>query len=316
MDNITQRDAFWDKVYERAQTDKNIIVVSADMGAPALDKFRRDFPTQFVNVGIAEQNGILVSAGLVLTGKKVFVYAIAPFITLRCLEQIRVNNAIMNIPITIVGVGAGFGYEDSGPTHHIIEDIAIMRAMPHITINSISDNIMASAFVDISCSMKTTNYVRLDRLILPQLYDKNADFSQGLSILKKNKDCYIISTGSMTHIALDVARQLEKEGISIGVIDVYRFPIQENAFIETIQAAKKLVSLEEHFLPGGSGSAVCEVLQDNNLLIPIKRIGLSHKKGYCYQYGGRNKGRDIIRAYYGLDIITIKKTVRQFLERK
>ena len=316
MDNITQRDAFWNKVYERAQTDKNVIVVSADMGAPALDKFRKDFPQQFVNVGIAEQNGILIATGLVLTGKKVFVYAIAPFITLRCLEQIRVNNAIMNIPLTLVGVGAGFGYEDSGPTHHIIEDIAIMRAMPHITINSISDSIMASAFADISCDMKTTNYVRLDRLVLPQLYDENTDFSQGLSILKNSKDYYIISTGSMIHSALDVARQLEKENIEIGVIDVYTLPMQESIFVKAVQMAKKLITLEEHFLPGGFGSAVCEVLQDNNLVIPVKRIGLSHDKGYCYQYGGRNKGRDVIRTYYGLDIMTVKKTVKQFLDRK
>ena len=116
MNNLTQRDAFWNKVYESARLNRNIVVVTADMGAPALDNIRRDLAGQFVNVGIAEQNAITLAAGLALTGKNVFIYAIAPFITLRCLEQIRVEAAMMKIPINIVGVGAGFGYEDSGPT--------------------------------------------------------------------------------------------------------------------------------------------------------------------------------------------------------
>lgn len=310
MSNISQRDAFWNRVYERAQTDRNIIVVSADMGAPALDEFRRDLSAQFVNAGIAEQNAIVVSTGLALTGKKVFVYAIAPFITLRCLEQIRVNSAIMKIPITIVGVGAGFGYDDSGPTHHIIEDIAVMRALPNIIINSISDSVMASAFADISLTMHSTNYVRLDRLVSPDLYDRGTDFSKGLSILKQGKDCYIVCTGSIAHAALRVADQLEKDGTSVGVIDVYTIPIDSSAFMQAIQAVDKLVTLEEHFLPGGFGSTICEILQDSGVLIPVRRMGLSPAKGYCYKYGGR----DIIRAYYGLDVTTIEKTIIKFME--
>lgn len=307
--NISQRDAFWNKVYELAKVDKDIVIITADMGAPALDKIRKDISSQFVNVGIAEQNAITIAAGLSLTGKRVFTYAIAPFITLRCLEQIRVGNAIMKIPITIVGVGAGFGYEDSGPTHHLTEDIAIMRAMPNITIHSITDSVMASAFAEISCKMQTANYVRLDRQVLPNIYGKNTDFTKGISVLKKNKDNYIISTGSMTHTALDIANKLEKQKISIGVIDIYTLPINDSLFLEIVKGAKKLISLEEHFLPGGLGSAVCEVLNDNNLLIPVKRIGLPVNKGYCYKYGGR----EIIRNYYGVDKEAIKRKILDFI---
>ena len=223
MNNLTQRDAFWEKVYSLAKDNKDIVVVSADMGAPSLDQFRRDLAAQFVNVGIAEQNAILVASGMAALGKRVFVYAIAPFITLRCLEQIRVNNAMMKFPITIVGVGAGFGYEDSGPTHHITEDIAIMRSMPNIIINSISDSVMAEAVALMSCQMKVANYVRLDRLTLPSLYKKGEDFSQGIAVLKKG-DSYIVSTGSMVHVALEVARQLKKKGLHVGVIDAYTIP--------------------------------------------------------------------------------------------
>ena len=134
MGDRTQRDAFWSRGYEAAREDRDIVVITADMGAPALDAFRSDLPAQFINVGIAEQNAVSVGTGLALAGKKVFVYAIAPFITLRCLEQIRVGQGIMGIPLTLVGVGAGFGYEDSGPTHHLVEDLAVMRAMPNMTV--------------------------------------------------------------------------------------------------------------------------------------------------------------------------------------
>lgn len=309
MGNITQRDSFWNKVYEIAKSDSNVIIISADMGAPSLDKFRKDFASQFVNVGIAESNAITIAAGLSLAGKKVFVYAIAPFITLRCLEQIRVESAIMRIPITIVGVGVGFGYDDSGPTHHLIEDVAVMRSMSYININTITDSVMASAFAEISYKLKITNYIRLDRQIFPDLYSADADFSKGISVIKEAKDFYIVSMGSMTHLALDIARQLQTNKIDVGVIDLYTLPINESLFIEIIKRAKKIVSLEEHFLPGGLGSAICEVLNDNNHLIPVKRIGLPVETGYCYKYGGR----EVIRGYYGIDRKNIKKKIKDFL---
>ncbi len=309
MNNLTQRDAFWEKVYSLAKDNKDIVVVSADMGAPSLDQFRRDLAAQFVNVGIAEQNAILVASGMAALGKRVFVYAIAPFITLRCLEQIRVNNAMMKFPITIVGVGAGFGYEDSGPTHHITEDIAIMRSMPNIIINSISDSVMAEAVALMSCQMKVANYVRLDRLTLPSLYKKGEDFSQGIAVLKKG-DSYIVSTGSMVHVALEVARQLKKKGLHVGVIDAYTIPLQEKNLISAIKGTKKLIALEEHFLAGGLSSAVCEALQDHGVVIPVLRIGLDPHKGYCYKYGGR----EIIRKYYGIDAASVTKKVLTFLK--
>lgn len=312
MDNISQRDAFWNKVYELARVEKDIVIISADMGAPALDRIRRDMPAQFINVGIAEQNAITLAAGLALSGKRVFAYAIAPFITLRCLEQIRVENAMMQIPMTIVGVGAGFGYEDSGPTHHLIEDIAIMRAMPAITIHSITDSTMASAIAEISCTMKTCNYVRLDRQVLPDIYSQGHDFNKGVSVLKEGMDYYIISTGCMTHTALDISRSLEKKKIHVGVIDVYTLPVNVDLLLEAVRNAKKIITLEEHFLPGGLGGAVCEVLNDNQFFIPVKRLGLSTEKGYCYQYGGRN----VIRKYYGIDPESIEREIEVYLDEK
>ena len=305
----SQRDVFWNHVYGIMGRDKNVILLTADMGAPALDMIRKDFPGQFVNVGIAEQNAITVSSGLALEGKKVFAYAIAPFITLRCIEHIRVENAIMNIPLTIVGVGVGFGYDDSGPTHFLLEDLAMMRSMPNITIHSITDNIMASKVAEMSYRLQNTNYVRLERHVTPDVYDEDADFGEGFSILKDGEDGYIISCGIMTHQALKIAKKLEKNEIHMGVIDLYTIPINEKPFVNSVKSAKRLVTLEEHFLPGGFGSAILEVLNDNNILIPLKRLGLGVKDGYCYRYGGRED----IRSYYKLNEANIEKRILEYI---
>ena len=302
---ITQRDAFWNRVFEIAKSDKDVVVVSADMGAPSLDRFWTDLSSQIINAGIAEQNAITIASGLALSGKKVFVYAIAPFITLRCLEQIRVECGLMKIPLTIVGVGAGVGYVDSGPTHHLIEDIGIMRSIPGMQINSITDTVMASAVADISCGMDRPNYVRLERQVFPDIYNNDTDFSNGLAILREGRDFYILSTGCMTHTALELADELGAKGVDAGVIDIYTLPINEDLLISSIQEAGLLITLEEHLLPGGLGSAVCEVLVDRGHLIPVKRIGMSAKNGYCYKYGGREE----IRAYYGMDREGIVKQV-------
>lgn len=308
MNKISQRDAFWNRIYENAVSDRNIVIITADMGAPALDRIRKDLASQFVNVGIAEQNAITVAAGLAMSGKKVFTYAIAPFITLRCLEQIRVNSGIMNIPISFVGVGAGFGYEDSGPTHHIIEDLAIMRSMPNISVNSITDSVMAAGVADLTCASPRANYIRLDRQLLPDVYAEETDFTQGVGVIRKAPEVCIVATGSMVHTALAVADELKKEGIELGVVDLYTFPVNVPAFLEAISGAKRLVTLEEHFLPGGLGSAVCEVLADNGILMPVKRLGLPHSGGYCYEYGGR----EAIRRHYGVDFQTVLSEIKAF----
>jgi transketolase len=305
LDKITMRDAFWDKIYELAKENSDIVVVAADCGAPSLDKFRKNLSGQFVKTGIAEANSILVATGMALAGKKVFAYAIAPFITLRAYEQIKVNLAGMKLPVTIVGVGAGFSYEDSGPTHHTIEDLSVMRILPNMTINSISDNVMAQAVAESSCKMDSPNYVRLDREMLPMIYNLSSDFSQGLSVLNQGKDLWIVATGNMVHRALEVSKELGALNVQAGVIDLHRLPINQNVFLEKVGDAKRIITLEEHTLPGGLGSAVAEVLADNNKFISLKRIGLDCRDGYCYRYGGRKN----IQSLCGLDKENIVKRI-------
>jgi transketolase len=293
----TQRDAFFDALYNIAFRDKDVILVSADMGAPSLDKFRRDLAYQYVDVGIAEQQAVLVATGLALGGIKAFVYGIGPFVTYRCFEQIRLDLAAMNVPVTIIGVGAGMSYEESGPTHHTTEDLSCLRTLPNFFINNCSDSVMAEAMVQYSLDLVHPNYVRLDRKPFPSLYQPGHDFSKGMEVLRPGDSLFIVATGNMVHTALALAVELETHGLQVGVIDVYRFPIHAENFCEKISTAKFLFSMEEHTLPGGLGSAVAEVIADRCLGIPLKRFGCDFRHGFCYTYGGRKR----MQESYGLN---------------
>jgi len=306
---ITMRDAFFDALYELAKRDRNIVVVSADMGAPSLDQFRRDLASQFVNVGIAEASMVTVAAGLALNGKRVFTYAIMPFATARCYELIKVDFSLMNLPVTTVGIGAGFSYEDSGPTHHSTEDITIMRALPNMIIFSPSDYVMAAKLAEVVCQIPGPTYIRLDRQMLPRLYDpkQSLTFSEGLASLKTGKDVCIIATGNMVHNALAIADKLAESSIEAGVIDLYRLkPVNEELLLDLIASSPKLVTLEEHLLIGGLGSAVAEMLVDHGQTIPLKRFGIPDK--YVYAYGGREH----IQRICGIDVETVTKAIREW----
>jgi transketolase len=306
---VTMRDAFFNKLFELARKDPNIILVDADMGAPSLDKFRTDVSAQFVNVGIAEQNAITVACGLALGGKIPFAYAIAPFITLRCYEQIKVDMCAMKLPVTCIGVGAGFSYEDSGPTHHTTEDISIMRALPNITILNSSDSIMAEKCAEIAVKHKGPMYVRLDRESLPNLYNKNETFKDGVHQFKKGKDVCIISTGNMLHKALEVSNILKKQKINVAVVDLYRLkPVNKELLVKLIKQSKKVVTLEEHLIDGGLGSIIAEIIVDKNLKLPLKRLAIPDK--YCYTYGGR----EAIRKTINLDTKSVVKAVKNFVK--
>jgi len=309
MKKISMRDAFFDKLYEIAQKDRDVILVSADMAAPALDKFRSDLGKQFVNVGIAEQNLVTVASGLALSGKKVFMYAIMPFVTLRCYEQIKVELSLMRLPVTAVGVGSGLSYDDSGPTHHCCEDIAIMRALPNMIILNSSDSVMAAKFAEMSYRLSEPSYVRLDREVLPVIYSQDSDFRDGLISLKAGKDLCIISTGNMVHSAFEVSNKLKEHSINAGIIDLYRLkPVNEKLLLESIKEAKRMVTLEENLINGGMGSLVAEVLADNGRTVPMKRFAIPDK--YYYAYGGRKN----LQSLCGLDVDSVTKGILEWLQ--
>lgn len=301
---IDIRDAFFDKIYDFAAKDKNVIFITADADAFSLRKYKKDFPGQFINIGVAEQNLIAVAAGLALCGKKVYIYAIIPFITMRCYEHIKVNICSMTLPVTIIGLGSGLSFGNDGPTHHAMQDISVMRTLPEMTIFNPADSCSAAACAELSYKIKEPSYVRIDKGVLPTLYNDKDDFSKGLKEIRKVSDINIISTGIMSQEAIKVADELKKHSINAGVIDLFRVKRpDEKELINKIKKSKQIVTIEENSIVGGIGTIVSEILADNNLCIPLKRIALEDKQ--YFEYGTR----EWFFTNYGLDVKSITKTI-------
>lgn len=301
------RDAFIQKLYTRAKSDPDIIFMSNEYGAPSLDKFRADLPKQFINGGISEQNLISVAAGMAMQSKKVYVYSIASFITLRCYEHLKIDLCVMNLPVTIIGVGPCYAYGVDGPTHHATEDIAVMRALPNMCIYSPADTNMAAALVDVSLRAETPVYCRLDRGKYSLLHVENENIDKGFSILKDGGDICIIATGMMVHRALEIAEELGRYSIKARILELYRLkPIDTNNFLKAVRNTKKIVTIEEHTINGGLGSIVAEILTDAGVSVPLKRLAIPDEKLYTY---GK---REDIHHKLGLDKESVVNTIVQW----
>lgn len=289
----TMRDVFIEQIYNRMHQDDTIFFVAADFGSPKLDKLKEDFGNRFINVGIAEQNLINVSTGLALEGYAVYAYAIAPFITMRAYEQIRNNLSLLSqlkeINVNLIGVGAGLSYDVSGPTHHCLEDITIMRALPNLSLFSPSDWMLAEKFIDYSIKVKKPKYLRFDSKPLPNIYDdaKQPDIQSGFHELSIGGKVCLVSTGYMTHTAMKVVQSLKDSGIEVGLIDLFLMkPFKEELFLRSVSRYEALLTLEEGFINrGGLDSLVSSILEENDSRIRCKRMGF--KDAYAFEMGGR-----------------------------
>ena len=305
------RDALFEEIYRFALEDSSVMVLAADQGAFTLDKFRRDAPDQFVNTGVAEQNLISVATGLAMSGFKVFAYGIIPFVTLRCLEQIKVDLCCMNLPVTIAGVGAGYAYGADGPTHHAVHDLALMRIMPGMEVWNPSDHSMISALVPGFLSNPGPKYIRLDKGAFPDLYgDGREDFSRGTSVLRQGRDLTIVATGIMVHRALEVAGDLQGLGIETGVVDLYRIkPVNEELLAGAMVDSGRIATLEENSVVGGIGTVVSEVVARRALARPLLCIGVAD--AFRWELGGR----EVLQARDGLDPATVTDTLVEWVGR-
>lgn len=292
------RDAFIDEVIAAARRDPNLYFLSADFGAAALDSFRRDLPDQFLHTGICEQNMIDVAAGLALAGKTVFVYAMAPFITARCYEQTKSVLASMNLPVTLVAVGVGLGYDHATLTHFTPEDVACMRALNRIEIWSPADAEAAAALGRDAAARPAFRYVRLERQGMAEFYQGRFEEARarGLIEIKTGSDVAIVSCGYLSHKALAAAEALAAEGVSAGVIDVFRLkPNPAEALIDILGRYRAVVTVEEQMLEGGFGSLVLEAMADGGRALPLRRLGI--RDGFEVVNGDR----DHLHRLYGID---------------
>lgn len=297
------RDAFFDTIYDLGKKDKQVVFLTGDMDAFSLRKFKEDFPDRFINIGVAEQNMMSVAAGLATCGKRVFTYGINTFVSMRCFEQIKINLCSMNLPVTIIGAGAGFSFGFDGPTHHGTQDLAVMRALPELTIYNPSDSASAAEIAKIAYISKTPVYIRLDKGKFPSFYEAGENLSKGFKTLKPLTDTNILATGYMTGQAMAAARELEAKGKKVGVVDVYRVKPLAEELVQIVNKSKKLFVLEENCAAGGFGSAVSELLLDHGKSAPVKRLAIPDKQFLSYG------DRDWFHKTNGLDVASLVKEI-------
>ena len=277
------RDAMFEEIFDIAKKDRNVILLMGDQGAASFAKFKKEIPSQLINAGIAEQNIVSAAAGLTLGGKKVFAHAITTFLVNRAYEQIKIDVGLMQLPVVLIGVGAGYTYGSDGPTHHVNEDVATMRAIPGMTIYSPADTVSLAAFPHLAYKAKGPVYIRFDKGNVPQLYKTTDDFTVGVGQLKKGEDVTLIATGLMVHKALAVAAELEKKGVKAGVIDIYRLkPLNERMLTRYLKGARAVVVMEEHSIYGGLASIIADFLADTDMHLRFKRFGIPDKNSFDY----------------------------------
>lgn len=304
--NLDFRDVVFNALEEIMLIDEDVLVLYNDMGAMGLERIRESLPGRVINAGIAEQNMASVAAGLVMTGKRVFIYGIIAHIFSRGFEQIRNDICCTNLPVVILGVGSGLSYGSDGPTHHGIQDIAVLRTLPNIAIYNPSDSIAAHAFVKLAYDRGGPGYVRMDKEQLPAIYNSETDFQAGLAILHEGNDIALFSTGVLVHRALQAARQLANEGIGVRVIDVFRLkPIDISVFNKAFTGVKSIVTLEENSPIGGLGSIVAELTTRHACNSTFASIGLDDAAHMCAA------SRTWADARYGLTLDGIVAILRK-----
>ena len=303
---VAMRDRFFDALYPHFRKDKNFVLITADNGWPGIDRFA-NLPGQFYQVGIAEQQAVGMAAGLALRGRKVLVYAISPFVTARVVEFVKLDACAMNLPVTMVGVGNGYSYAQMSTTHHCAEWISLMRPFPNITLYGPADGECAAAVANNIASSGGPNCVILDRGGIPDLYAKSdADklARYGSMILRGGGDVALVSTGVMTHRALEVSEALG----GVAVVDVYRLKPLDGLLLEQVRAYRGIVTLEEHQLAGGLGSVLCEHLADAGISKPVLRLGVPDR--FSFELGGREP----IQEACGLDLQTVVRKIQVWKE--
>lgn len=277
------RTAYLDTLYELAENDRRVYALISDNGAIVYDKYRKDLPDQYLNLGISEANMIGMAAGMASRGKIPFTYTIGAFLAYRAFEFIRNDVCLQNQNVKIVGTGAGMVYSALGPTHHSTEDLGGLRGLPNLTILCPASPLEVKKATIAAYEHEGPVYLRLGTNKEPEIYDGDYSFKIGKGIkLRDGKDVSLISSGSMVKDALDVAELLQNEGISAGVVNMHTIkPIDQEIIIQEIRETGKIITIEDHNVIGGLGSAVAEIIAESGQGIRFRRLGLhDFSKGY------------------------------------
>lgn len=299
-----------DMVHELAKADARVLFIGSDLGAGSLQKMKEQMPDRFVMEGISEQNLVGMAAGLAMSGFVPYVNTIATFLTRRCFEQVAVDVCLHRLPVRLIANGGGVVYAPLGPTHMAIEDMAIMRALPNMTVVAPADAREMARLMAASLEWKGPIYIRVAKGGDPVVSREELGFAIGEAIpMRTGSEVAILSTGVMTGRALAAAELLAGEGIDAGVLHLHTVkPLDEAAVLAWAGRARLLVTVEEHVLSGGLGSAVLELLADRLDRLPrLKRLGLPD--AFPENYGSQ----DELLKHFGLQPAQIAAAVRDAL---
>ncbi len=306
LDNkIATRESFGKALVELGKGNENVVVLTADLaGATKTSLFEKEFPDRFINVGIAEQNMIGISAGLATTGKIPFASTFAMFAVGRAYDQIRNSVAYPKLNVKICGTHAGVTVGEDGATHQMLEDLSLMRSIPNMTVLCTSDDVQTKWAIKEMAKIDGPVYIRLARVATPVIYDENQKFEIGKMVqIGDGTDATVFATGVEVAEALKAKEELEKENINIRVVDVHTIkPIDREMIIKCAKETKKLITIEDHSVIGGLGAAVCEVLSEEH---PTKvvRMGMQDK------FGKSGKAEQLLK-YFKLDSQAIIEEIK------
>lgn len=292
-EKISTRQAYGDALVELGKNNSDIIVMDADLSKSTMTAgFKKEFPDRFFNAGIAEANLMGMAAGLALSGKTVFVSTFAMFAAGRAYEIIRNSIGYPHLNVKICATHAGITVGEDGASHQCVEDIALMRVIPGMTVVHPADAVSTKKLLEQAAEMDGPVYVRLGRLGLPVIYDDNTDIELGKGVcVRDGSDHTVVACGLMVNEALTAAEELAKDGISLRVIDMHTIkPIDKDIIIKAANETKSIITAEEHSVIGGLGSAVAEVAAANSPA-KITMIGVQDR------FGQSGKPAELMKEY-------------------
>lgn len=308
---VATREAYGKTLASLGRENKNIVALDADLSkSTKTSEFAKEFPERFFQMGIAEQDMMGTAAGLATCGKIPFASTFAIFATGRAFDQVRNTIASAGLNVKIAASHAGITVGEDGSSHQSIEDIALMRVLPNMTIIVPADHVETGKAVRAAAAMRGPVYIRLGRSPVPTIFDESYDFKIGKAvILRDGEDVTIAATGIMVSKALEAADELKKGGISARVLNIHTIkPIDEESLVRAAKETGAIVTVEEHTVVGGLGSAVCEVLGEK-CPVPVERLGLRDR------FGQSGKPDELL-AEYGLETGDILETARRAIGRK
>lgn len=303
------RNAFINTILEACKQRDDIFIISGDAGLGVFDTFKEEYPDRFLNLGAAEQNMVSFAAGMVMTGYKVLVYNIIPFVLYRCYEQVRNDICYQDLPVILAGIGSGLTYSPQGMTHYSVEDLSLARTLPNLTVLSPIDPVEARLAADYALSAITPVYVRLAKRGEPDIHAmQQFDITQPQLLANGDSPVVILCHGSIAEEALGAALMLAAEGILPRVVSVPMVqPLARDALQHVLKGMQTVVTVEEHYHSCGFGAALREIIMDSDLPCSLTTLGVPSRFIHeVHDTAG-------MRRLFGIDAHSIAETVRKQL---